>query len=61
MALTSGLTELSFSASTLTVNRGTYNAAVCVNPGSGNSFVGDSTYTLSTSGFATYPATFSAY
>jgi len=59
--LTSGLTKLYFNNEMLTVNRGTYSAEICVSPGMGNQFVGDSTYTISTTTFSTYPTTFYAY
>jgi len=59
--LTPGLTALMFNAEMLTVNRGTYSAAICVSPGMGNHFVGDSTYTIATTTFSTYPTTFYAY
>lgn len=44
----------------MTVKRGTYSAEICIAPSTGH-FLGDSTYTISTSGFATYPTTFHAY
>jgi len=45
--------------SSYVVSRGTYNGAFCIAPASGN-FVGDSTYTIDGSTFATLPTSFAA-
>lgn len=61
MAVATGLAELNFSATMLTVHRGSYSAMFCVTPGTGKSFVGDSTYTIVGDTFKTYPTTLHAY
>lgn len=61
MAVKTGLSELGYESSSLTVVRGSYSASFCITPGTGNSFAGDSTYTIVGSTFSTYPTTLNAY
>lgn len=60
-AVATGLAELSFSATSYTVNRGTYTAGLCIMPaGTGNKFAGDISFAIDGTTFSTFPTSMSA-